>query len=160
MTKKQEIGQEVIRWLPHDRAYVTTLVAYAKGEGLLTDSEAIEAKAEIDAFYKGDDTVKSNRARYMGAVLSRIGFQKTKILWRLIDQLPRRLAKGIECPEFVPNHDAIVKGLKIPSLDYYKVLDDLIDLGYIYRQKEGKKMIYGIDFQQIMAEGNERGVTL
>ena len=160
LEEKKQLGIELIRWLPHDRAYATCLVAWGNSQGLLTDSESKEARAAIDEFYKGDDTVKSNRTKYMGKVLSRIGFQKTKVLWRLIDQLPRRMRNGIQSFELVPNHEAIIRGLKIDSVDYYAIIDNLIDLGYLGKRKDGKKMVYYIDFLQIMAEGNERGVTI
>jgi hypothetical protein len=155
MNDKQAIDMEIVQWLPHDRAYVTTLVAYALGEGIINEDEAKIAKQNIDTFYKDDIKVEQEKNRHMFNIFKKIGFSKTKVLWRLIDQFPKRSYGDPANAEFIPNNEAIIKQTGIPSVSYYEIVNELFKCMYMSKRVKNKKLIYKIHFDMIKADSLE-----
>lgn len=156
MTIEQErknVVKEMVSWLEHDPVYVYTLNVFAHQQGWITDEEAKQIKDVLDNHYKDFNQNKNKQNKYMMEVFKKIGFTKTKILWRLIDQFPRYIVDDPEECTFKPHDEYIIKQTGIPSIDYYSIINELVDLGYIEKIKDGKLgILYKINFMKIKNE--------
>lgn len=152
--EKSKIDKEIQAWFKHDQAYVYTLVAYALQQGFITEEEAAIAKDNLDNYWNEETNRQkekvSRQSKYMMAVLKKIGFTPTKILWRLTDQFPKYMVGNAENCEFVAHDEPIMKAVNIDSINYYKIINDLVDANFLSKRMDNKKMIYKINFMLIV----------
>lgn len=141
---KESIGIEIFKWMEKDQQYVYTLNAYALQKGIITEEEALIVKNELDDYYKNKPTQEKNK--YMLSAFEKIGFSNTKVLWELIVQFPTHSYGDINNGELIPDNEGIMKKWKIPSIDYYKIINILIDNEYLFKRNVEKKLIYKINF--------------
>jgi hypothetical protein len=157
MTIEQErlnVLKEMTSWLDHDPTYVYTLNVYALQQGWITEDESIRIKQTLDDHYKDYNNSKQLQNKYMMEVFKKIGFSKTKVLWRLIDQFPKYIVDNPEDCTFKPHNEHIIKQTGIPSVDYYTIINELVELGYIEKISNKKLgQLYKINFMKIKEEG-------
>lgn len=146
--------KEMTSWLEHDPVYVYTLNVYALQQEWITEEESKNIKDVLDNHYKDFNDSKQLQNKYMMEVFKKIGFAKTKVLWRLIDQFPKYIVDNPEDCTFKPHNDAIIKQLGVSSIDYYAAINELIALEYIEKiQNKKLGMLYKINFMKIKNEG-------
>lgn len=154
--ERKDVVLEMVRWLEHDPAYVYTLNVWAHQQGWITDEEANHTKEVLDNHYKQYNDTKSLQNKYMMEVFKKIGFSKTKVLWRLIDQFPKYIVDNPEDCIFKPHNEYIIKQTNIPSIDYYTIINELVELGYIEKISDKKLgQLYKINFMKIKKEYEE-----
>lgn len=148
---RKKVLEEMLAWIPHDPVYVYTLNVYALQQRWITSEESEQVKHVLDEHYKNDAELaaKKNQNKYMMEIFKLIGFSNTKILWRLIEQFPKFIIGEPEDCTFVAHDDAIIKQTGLKSIDYYQIINKLVELGYIEKKKIGKYHCYKINFMFI-----------
>lgn len=152
MTEKQNVGLEISKFMATDKQYTYTVAFWSFQEGIINEDEYKIVKHELDEFYeKQENQSKKEANKHMLKVLDVIGFTPTKILWRLIEQFPTR-GKG-DPADFIldPNNEKIIKDINIPSVDYYSLVNKIIDAGFLEKKTINKRMVYKINFDKIMS---------
>lgn len=149
MEERNKILKEILTWLEYDKQYVYTLNVYALQQGLITEQEALQVKETLDKHYSLTSNKQSKANKYMMKVFEEIGFSKTKVLWNLIDQFPKYIVGKPEDCTFIAHDESNIRKLKVSSIKYYNVINELEKLGYIKKKMINSKMTYKIDFLKI-----------
>ena len=138
--------------MPHDKAYVYTLLAYANSNNIIDAEEVLVAKNNLDIYYssKTEDKQNNKKNEYMFKLFKHIGFGATKVMWALINQFPSKIVGDINNAEFVPDNKSIMNKLKVDEVLYFKTINILVSLGFLSKRISKKVLIYKIDFVKIM----------
>jgi len=153
---KENIAQEMVRWLPHDKTYCYALNVYALSKEVITPEQSILIKQELDAYY-GEEVRETSKSKIMIKVFEDLGFSKTKLLWTIIDYFPKH---GDLTTFEVPLNTNKLQSLSgILPKDYFPYLLTLQEKGYITKIKGTK---YRINFEKIkeVGEYEYKGDTL
>jgi len=152
---KQAIGEEIIRWLPHDEAYVSTLVVFAKENGLISESESIQARASISEYWakRNPETIQPHRKELMVALFPVLGFSESRVFWRLVDQAPDRADKH---GWFKPDAKNLEKFLNANKAQVFSIIHNLTSKGFIERKEGGIIRIAYAKAEQVLAEAKTR----
>lgn len=148
MTNREEekiaLGKEIATHMmasTTDAQYVYALVLYGVQQGLLDEHEAELIKTDLDIHFHTN--AKEQKNEVMMCVMEKAGFTPTKILWEIINQLPK-YAIGEET--LIVHAAPICKKHKISEMDFWKIINSLYADGYI--NKSGKEI--KINFQFIV----------
>lgn len=153
---REAMGQEIAKFVDVDPQYTYTLVALASHKGIISPEEAAIAKRDLDERYKGRmEQANGKKGKYMVATFRKVGFIRAKVLWELIGQFPRWVYGDPERAEFIPHGEDACKRLKIPTIDYYTIVGELIDLGYLTKRTEKKHLVYGIVMDKVLSDLEE-----
>lgn len=153
---REAMGQEIAKFIDVDPQYTYTLVALASHKGVISPEEAAVAKADLDDRYR--DRMEAHngaKGKYMVATFRKLGFIRAKVLWELIGQFPKYVYGRAENAEFIPHGDEAAKRLKIPTIDYYTIVGELIDFGYLSKRTENKHLVYGVLMEKILKDLEE-----
>lgn len=151
MWTREAMGLEIAKFIDIDPQYTYTLVALASNKGIISPEEAKLAKQDLDDRYRDRlEAVGGTKGKYMVATFRKVGFIRAKVLWELIGQFPKRSFGDVESAEFIPNGDEAAKRLKIPTVDFYSIVGELIDLGYLTKRSDNRRLVYGIVMDKIL----------
>jgi len=144
MTEREKIGREIFHWIDKDPNYTRVLIPYALQIGAITVEEAEICKIDLEKYYKKKGVKNTHRDEVFMALMPVLGFSKSRILYQLVENLPKYHAGELTTFSHDESIRKTFKGMSTAS--YYKYIKELRDSGFIQQIKVDGKKAYKISF--------------
>lgn len=147
---KEAVGRELITWLHRDQNYCRVLVLFALQNSIINKEEYDLAQADLNRIYKDlDSDVNKFKRKALMYWVKDLGLQPAKVLYQLFESFPDNFVGDYKDGYMVAKDAPIIKALDLPTLTYYDIINNLVDLDWIEKQKNPHHMLYKLNFSKL-----------